>query len=201
MAVPSGTTRRSRTKTLRSRATPHRRAPQPTRLNPPQEQARPSDRGLDCSRCRWLRLLCLHPTTESRFLLVHKHLRRLTRVWIEPPIYFITIGTRNRRNLLTRESAANVLIAEWQRARELVATSSCRTTFISFAGRNMKQKPCHCSSGLGKRGLAETCKKADRSQRQRLQLGKLFGNANSSIACCEPARATAKNGIMFVIIP
>ena len=39
-----------------------------------------------------------------------------------------------------------------------------------------------------------------RSRRQRLQLRKLFGNANSSITCCGLARATAKNGIMFVRI-
>jgi REP element-mobilizing transposase RayT len=51
-------------------------------------------------------------------LFVREHLRRLTRVWIEPPIYFITICTRNRRNILTHETAASVLIEEWQRARE-----------------------------------------------------------------------------------
>jgi putative transposase len=37
---------------------------------------------------------------------------------MEPPIYFITICTRNRRNILTHETAASVLIEEWQRARE-----------------------------------------------------------------------------------
>ena len=71
---------------------------------------------------------------------------------------------------------------------------------ISSAGRNVKRKPCHGSSGLGKHGPAEISKKADRSRRQRLQLRKLFGNANSSITCCGLARATAKNGIMFVRI-
>jgi REP element-mobilizing transposase RayT len=97
---------------------------------------------------------------------VHEHLRRLTRVWIEPPIYFITICTRNRRSILTRENAANVLIAEWQNARanvivgQLVATLSWLTTSISFAGRNTKQKPCHGSSGLGRHGPAEKIQRA-----------------------------------------
>src|SRR5207302_10779844 len=72
---------------------------------------------------------------------------------------------------------------------------------IFSAGRNMKQKLCHGSSGPGRHGRAERSKKADRSRRQRLQLRKLFGNANSSITCCGLARATAKNGIMFVTIP
>jgi len=65
----------------------------------------------------------------------------------------------------------------------------------------MKQRLCHGSSGPGRHGRAERSKKADRSRRQRLQLRKLFGNANSSITCCGLARATAKNGIMFVRIP
>jgi len=72
---------------------------------------------------------------------------------------------------------------------------------IFSAGRNMKQKLCHGSSGPGRHGRAERSKKADRSRRQRLQLRKLFGNANSSITCCGLARATAKNGIIFVRIP
>src|ERR1700688_321309 len=71
---------------------------------------------------------------------------------------------------------------------------------ISSAGRNVNRKLCHGSSGLGRHGPAEISKKADRSRRQRLQLRKLFGNANSSITCCGLARATAKNGIMFVRI-
>jgi putative transposase len=49
---------------------------------------------------------------------VHEHLRRLHRVWIEPPVYFVTICTKNRRNVLTDEPAALVLIREWQSARE-----------------------------------------------------------------------------------
>jgi hypothetical protein len=93
------------------------------------------------------------------------------------------------------ETRANVIVGR------LVVTSSCLTMCISSAGRNVKRKPCHGSSGLGRHGPAEISKKADRSRRQRLQLRKLFGNANSSITCCGLAKATAKNGIMFVRIP
>jgi REP-associated tyrosine transposase len=49
---------------------------------------------------------------------VHEHLRRLNRIWIEPPLYFVTICTKNRQNILTHENAARVLIEEWQNARE-----------------------------------------------------------------------------------
>jgi REP-associated tyrosine transposase len=49
---------------------------------------------------------------------VHEHLRRLTRAWIDPPLYFITICTKNRRDLLANHAAANALIDEWCRALE-----------------------------------------------------------------------------------
>jgi len=137
---------------------------------------------------------------------VREHLRRLARVWIEPPIYFITICTRNRRNILTHETAASVLIEEWQRARERHSWAIGRYVIMPdhvhfFCRPELKQKPCHNSSGLGRRGPAERSKKPYRSRRQRLQLRNLFGNANSSTISCAPARATAKNGIMFATIP
>jgi putative transposase len=34
---------------------------------------------------------------------VHKHLRRLQRIWIDRPIYFITTGTLERRAILVDE--------------------------------------------------------------------------------------------------
>jgi len=47
---------------------------------------------------------------------LHKHLRRLDRVWIEPPIYFLTTCTQGRRRILTHAKAADVLIEEWRQA-------------------------------------------------------------------------------------
>src|SRR5438445_13783925 len=49
---------------------------------------------------------------------MHEHLRPLDLIWIEPPVYFITVCTKNRRKALTSEFAARVLIDEWERARE-----------------------------------------------------------------------------------
>ena len=48
----------------------------------------------------------------------HKHLRRLPRIWIDSPIYFVTTCTKNRCTILARDGAAQILIAEWRTARE-----------------------------------------------------------------------------------
>jgi putative transposase len=47
---------------------------------------------------------------------MHKHLRRLGRIWIDSPIYFITTCTNNRRQVLARDEVAKVLIDEWREA-------------------------------------------------------------------------------------
>lgn len=49
---------------------------------------------------------------------MHKHLTRLERVWVEPPIYFLTACTEKRRKFLARESAVEVLVDEWRAAQE-----------------------------------------------------------------------------------
>ena len=49
---------------------------------------------------------------------VHKHLRRLERVWIDWPIYFITSCTFKRRSILVSKEVAKILVDEWQQARE-----------------------------------------------------------------------------------
>ena len=48
---------------------------------------------------------------------MHKHLRRLERVWINQPIYFVTTCTFQRRSMLASREVANVLICEWLKAR------------------------------------------------------------------------------------
>ena len=48
---------------------------------------------------------------------VHKHLRRLERVWLECPIYFITTCTFRRKPILARKPVADILEREWQSAR------------------------------------------------------------------------------------
>jgi REP element-mobilizing transposase RayT len=49
---------------------------------------------------------------------VHKHLRRLERIYVDAPIYFVTSCTKNRRQLLARDEVANILIDEWRTARD-----------------------------------------------------------------------------------
>jgi putative transposase len=45
-------------------------------------------------------------------------LRRLERVWVDQPIYFITTCTARRRPTLASVEAAAVLVEEWRSARE-----------------------------------------------------------------------------------
>jgi putative transposase len=45
---------------------------------------------------------------------MHKHLRRLERVWIDWPIYFITTCTFKRHPLLASREVAEILVDEWQ---------------------------------------------------------------------------------------
>ena len=47
---------------------------------------------------------------------MHKHLRRLGRVWIEDPIYFITSCTYKRTTNLACNRIAKILIEEWENA-------------------------------------------------------------------------------------
>jgi putative transposase len=47
---------------------------------------------------------------------MHRHLRRLDRVWLEPAIFFVTTCTRNRRAILASERVAGILIEEWRSA-------------------------------------------------------------------------------------
>jgi putative transposase len=50
------------------------------------------------------------PATDVR---MHEHLRRLERIWIDWPIYFITTCTFRRRTILASNEAAGILIHEW----------------------------------------------------------------------------------------
>ena len=54
------------------------------------------------------------PATAAR---MHKHLRRLQRVWIDWPIYFITTCTFKRRAILASKEVAAILTDEGRNAR------------------------------------------------------------------------------------
>ena len=49
---------------------------------------------------------------------MHEHLRRLERVWIDSPIYFVTTCTKNRRAVLARDNVAKILIEEWSATQD-----------------------------------------------------------------------------------
>jgi putative transposase len=49
---------------------------------------------------------------------MHKHLRRLERVWIDRPIYFITTCTLERRRILASNEVAMLLVQEWSNAHD-----------------------------------------------------------------------------------
>ena len=53
------------------------------------------------------------PATGGR---MHKHLRRLERVWVDWPIYFITTCTLERRKILASKEITAILIGEWRDA-------------------------------------------------------------------------------------
>ena len=44
----------------------------------------------------------------------HRHLKRLNKVWIEQPVYFVTTCVAGRRSLLANETAHVVLREEWR---------------------------------------------------------------------------------------
>jgi hypothetical protein len=73
---------------------------------------------------------------------VHKHLRRLERVWIDFPIYYITTCVRNRKSVLAQDEAAQILVEGMARGLAAVMAgllgdmSSCPTMFTSFAELN-----------------------------------------------------------------
>ena len=45
---------------------------------------------------------------------MHKHLSRLERVWVEPPLYFITTCTEKRRKVLAQDAVVDILLDEWR---------------------------------------------------------------------------------------
>ena len=49
---------------------------------------------------------------------MRKHLRRLERVWIDRPIYFITTCTLERRRILASNDVAMLLVQEWSNAHD-----------------------------------------------------------------------------------
>jgi REP element-mobilizing transposase RayT len=47
----------------------------------------------------------------------HSHLTRLDRIWIDNPIFFITVCTDQRRNILANSQSAAIPLEEWTTAK------------------------------------------------------------------------------------
>jgi len=121
---------------------------------------------------------------------MHKHLRRLKHIWIDFPIYFITACVRNRKAVLSRGEAAQILVQEWRAAH---------TRHGWVIGRYVIM-PDHvhffCRAEIGAKTLSDfvgNWKSIGRGQRPRLQR---CGNANFLITFCVQTKATRKNGGM-----
>ncbi len=48
----------------------------------------------------------------------HSHLKRLERIWIADPVFFITTNTFRRRRILANHNAWTILVEEWRSAPE-----------------------------------------------------------------------------------
>jgi len=48
----------------------------------------------------------------------YKHLKRLERVWVKEPVFFITTCTHHRQAILANAQVAKILVEEWQGALE-----------------------------------------------------------------------------------
>jgi REP element-mobilizing transposase RayT len=72
----------------------------------------PAGRAADPNSSSWASAM---PTTDNQ---VHKHLRRLERVWIDQPIYFVTTCTFRRRAVLATSQIATLLSDEWRDAHD-----------------------------------------------------------------------------------
>ena len=126
---------------------------------------------------------------------MRKHLRRLERVWIDWPIYFITTCTFNRRAILASKEVAKILFEEWRKAH----------------GRHGWAIGCYvvmpdhvhffCSAELDAKTLPNLCRLGSNGQVSEWRVSSTYleesGRKNSSTIFCDRARATVKSGIML----
>src|SRR5437588_12770193 len=123
---------------------------------------------------------------------MRKHLRRLERVWIDWPIYFVTTCTFRRRAILTSKEVAKILTEEWRSAHDRHGWAIGRYVIM----------PDHvhffCRADLDAKSLPIFMQKWKQWSSKRmarwLRLQESSGKRNSSITFCAPARATVKSG-------
>lgn len=96
---------------------------------------------------------------------MHKHLRRLERVWIDQPIYFITTCTHLRKPILASEPLAQILIKEWRDARNRHGWASGRYVIMPdhvhfFCAPELDAKPLPTFIGFWKEWTSKGIKRA-----------------------------------------
>ena len=134
---------------------------------------------------------------------VHKHLRRLERIWIDSPIYFVTTCTRHRKQLLVHTDVAKILIGELRAAHDRHGWAVGRYVIMPddvhfFCRPELDAKPLSEFIEFWKSYTSRRSTRLDsRGQRPRLQR---CGNANFLIMHCGRQRVIRKSGITSGII-
>ena len=138
----------------------------------------------------------IDPGSNNR---VHRHLRRLHRIWIDHPIYLVTTCTYRRRPILTSPGVAAILRDEW------LATHKRHGWVI---GRYVIM-PDHvhffCSAELDAKPLSKLMQAWKQWTSKRITREPEFAHriwqVNSSITSSVRVKVTAKNGTMCARIP
>jgi hypothetical protein len=79
---------------------------------------------------------------------MHRHLRRLERVWIDWPVYFITTCTFHRKAILASNKVAGIIIDEWRNAHNRHGWAIGRYVIMPAC-------PLLLSGGVGRQGVAD----------------------------------------------
>ena len=138
-------------------------------------------------------------STDER---VHKHLRRLERVWVDWPIYFITTCTFERRPILSSSDIAAIFVQEWWTAHQRHGWAIGRYVIMPdhvhfFCRAELSAKPLRIFMQKWKQWTSKRIGRdiprvgIGNAGRKRLERS---GRRNFSIIFCARARATARNG-------
>jgi len=119
---------------------------------------------------------------------MQRHLRRLERVWIDSPIYFVTTCTKDRHAVLARDDITNVLIQEWSAARDrhgwIVGRYVVMPDHVHFFCRpEYEAKPLSEFVASWKRWTSRTINKLLRP-RSATTIQSRFGSGNSLTTFC-----------------
>ena len=135
------------------------------------------------------------PPVPATTIKMRKHLRRLERVWIDWPTYFITTCTFKRRPILASNEVARILADEWRDAHDRHGWVMGRYVIMPdhvhfFCEANWMRRNCRSLCGDGSSGRASGWLASS-------SFPGLFGRKSFLIMSCAQARALVRNGIML----